>query len=127
MNQIEEGLYATSCWSPEDYKIVLNCLLSSEYHAVQVSEVSRKLGKCGKDIVAAMVRGNLLSYRPASCKRLTWSSQHPSHTSASCQERCLRYLLVYIWDSNLYIGRRMCRVLCMADFLVCQSSSPKAI
>ena len=45
---------------------MLNSLLSSEHHAVPVTVISRKLGDDGEEIVDAMVRENLLSYRPLS-------------------------------------------------------------
>ena len=63
-------------WSPEQYKTVLNSLLSSKYHAVPVPLISRKLGKDGEEIVHAMVKANLLSYRPQSGQGSAWSCHH---------------------------------------------------
>ena len=72
-SQLEAGLSTEYTWSPEQYKTVLNSLLSSEHYAVPVTVISRKLGEDGKQIVRAMVRENLLSYRPPSSKFLAWS------------------------------------------------------
>ena len=54
---------------------MLNSLLSSEHYAVPVTVISSKLGDDGKQIVRAMVKANLLSYRPWSSKFLAWSCQ----------------------------------------------------
>ena len=66
LSQVEAGLRTKYPWSPGQYKTVLNSLLSSEHHAVPVTVISRKLGDDGEEIVDAMVRENLLSYRPLS-------------------------------------------------------------
>ena len=64
--QVQAGLSTKYTWSPEQYKTVLNSLLSSEYHAVPVTVISRKLGDDGEKFVHAMVEADLLSYRPPS-------------------------------------------------------------
>ena len=66
LSQAQAGLSTEYTWSPEQYKTVLNSLLSSEHYAVPVTVISRKLGDDGEQIVRAMVRENLLSYRPPS-------------------------------------------------------------
>ena len=66
LSKVQAGLSTEYAWSPEQYETVLNSLLSSKYHAVPVTLISRKLGDDGKKIVHAMVKASLLSYRPPS-------------------------------------------------------------
>ena len=63
---VRAGLRTKHAWRPEQYETVLNSLLSSHRHAVPVEEISRRLGVDGEEIVEAMVKEDLLSYRPQS-------------------------------------------------------------
>ena len=66
IRKVESGLSTRYTWSPKQYETVLKSLLSSKYHAVPVTFISRKLGDDGDEILHTMVKANLLSYRPPS-------------------------------------------------------------
>ena len=125
--QAEAGLSTEYTWSPEQYKTVLNSLLSSEHHAMPVTVISRKLGDDGKQIVRAMVKANLLSYRPWSGKFLAWSCQYQCRATKLRDQRCMRYLL-QISKAFLSPHKCMCQTLLMAiSWSSCDSPNPSTM
>ena len=66
--QVQAGFSTEYTWRPDQYETVLRSLLSAKYNAVPLQVISQKLGVDGKKIVKAMVKENLLSFRPQSGK-----------------------------------------------------------
>ncbi len=66
MNEVESGLWGDFPWRTEQYCTMLRLILESEHAAVIAQDAYRELDPGGKQAVQAMVKANLISYRPPS-------------------------------------------------------------
>ena len=60
---MQTGLDEGEAWSPHQYSLAVQSILSSAHHAVPVSSAKASIGKAALE---ALVQANLLSYRPLS-------------------------------------------------------------
>lgn len=69
--QVESGLDGGEAWTPRQYSVIVQTILSSPHQAVPVSFAKASIGKAALD---ALVQANLLSYRPQSSESPTLCS-----------------------------------------------------
>ena len=68
LNEVESGLDEGLPWSEMQYCTILQLILEADHAAVIARNAYPKLKPGGKQAVQAMVKANLLAYRPASGK-----------------------------------------------------------
>ena len=66
MASVVSGLTGGFSWETEQYWTMLRLIAESDYAAVSAPDAYLKLKPGGKQAVQAMVKANLLSYRPPS-------------------------------------------------------------
>ena len=66
MASVVSGLTGGFSWRTEQYCTMLRLIAESDYAAVSAPDAYLKLKSGGKQAVQAMVKANLLSYRPPS-------------------------------------------------------------
>ena len=69
MEAVSAGLRGATGWSAAQYKTVVQCLVDAPYGAVVADELYTKLGvdkSSAEAAVVAMVKADVLSYRPHS-------------------------------------------------------------
>ena len=66
MAAVASGLRESSPWKIEQYRTILRLICESDYAAVTETYAYQKLTPGGDQAVQAMVKANLLSYRPPS-------------------------------------------------------------
>ena len=63
--RVQAGSYGGEGWSPHQYDLMVQSILSSAHHAVPVSDA---IASIGKPALEALAQANLISYRPLSCE-----------------------------------------------------------
>ena len=69
LNKVESGLNEGLPWSEKQYCTILQLILEADHPAVIARDAYLKLKPGGEHAVQAMVKANLLAYRPASGKQ----------------------------------------------------------
>ena len=62
------GMSEGQAWTPQQYSVIVQAILSSSHHAVPVSKARASIGNAALE---ALVQADLLSYRPPSGGRQT--------------------------------------------------------
>ena len=63
LGQVQKGIIGGQAWTPQQYIVIVQTILSSSHQAVLVSKARASIGNAALE---ALVQANLLSYRPAS-------------------------------------------------------------
>ena len=63
LSKVQTGLDGGEAWTPQQYSVIVQTILSSSHQAVPVSIAKASIGKAALE---ALVQANLLSYRPLS-------------------------------------------------------------
>ena len=69
MEAVSAGLLGAPGWSAAQYSAVVQCLVQAPHGAIVADDLYTKLGidkRSAKAAVMAMVKANMLSYRPPS-------------------------------------------------------------
>ena len=69
-NAVTSGLTGGSPWRTEQYRTILRLICESDHAAVIATDAYLELNPGGKQAVQAMVKADLLAYRPASGKHV---------------------------------------------------------
>ena len=64
--KVEAGLNEGFPWSEDQYRAILQLILEADHAAVIAQDAYLKLKPGGRQAVQAMVKANMLAYRPAS-------------------------------------------------------------
>lgn len=75
---VEAGLYEDRLWTPQQYSSIAQAILSSSHQAVPVSTAVKSIGKGSLE---ALVRAELLSYRPCQVRDHTLCQMLSLHAS----------------------------------------------
>ena len=67
---VKSGLAEDRPWGSEQYRTMLRLICESDHAAVIVTDAHRELEPDGEQAVQAMVKADLLAYRPASGKHV---------------------------------------------------------
>ena len=67
---VKSGLAEDRPWGSEQYRTMLRLICESDHAAVIVTDAHRELKPDGEQAVQAMVKADLLAYRPASGKHV---------------------------------------------------------
>ena len=88
-------------WTPQQYSVIVQAILSSPYQAVLVSKARASIGNAALE---ALVQANLLSYRPP-------SSRGPSFLLMSCF--CILQMIMQNTTISSFLGRLHRVLACM--------------
>ena len=90
------GLDQGQAWTPQQYCVIVSAVLSSPHKAVPLPEAK---GKIGEAALNALVRANLLTYRPPSGRS---ASDAPKSMSTNEDQCTLMPYLVSCWHARLH-------------------------